>query len=129
VAEEGLRGSGAVGADKDVSAVPVGVGYLRESVVQNRDVIRGGVGSGIAGPQPPGHRLAGAGQEAHQRAEAEATLVGRGGLVLLRVAGDQRGVEIQDQPGQCMSPRLGCGYALAPLSGLHPGHLPGLGAG
>jgi hypothetical protein len=35
--------------------VPVDVGDLRERVVQHRDVIGGGVGSGVAGPQLPGH--------------------------------------------------------------------------
>jgi hypothetical protein len=54
--------------------VPVGVGDLYESVVQYRDVVRGRVGSGVPGPQPPGHALAGVGQEAHQRVEAEAPL-------------------------------------------------------
>jgi hypothetical protein len=50
VGEEGFRGSGAVGADQDVGAVPVSVGDLCEGVVQHRDVIGGGVGSGVAGP-------------------------------------------------------------------------------
>ncbi|WP_351234975.1 hypothetical protein [Streptomyces sp. NPDC002133] len=44
---------------------------LSERVVQHRDVIGGGVGSGVAGPQLPGHALAGVGQETHQRVEAE----------------------------------------------------------
>lgn len=66
VAEEGLCGSGAVGADEDVGAVPVGVGDLSESVVQHRDVIRGRVGSGVPGPEAPGHALAGVGQETQQ---------------------------------------------------------------
>lgn len=106
----------------------VGVGDLRERLVEHRDVVGGGIGSGIAGPQPPGHRLAGVGQEAQERVEAEAAPVGRGSLILLRVRGDQRCVEVQDQPGQYTSPGPGCGYALAPLSGLQPGHLPGLSA-
>lgn len=47
-------GSGAVGADEDVGAVPVGVGDPCESVVRHRDVIRGGIGSGVPGPEAPG---------------------------------------------------------------------------
>ncbi len=59
--EEGLRGSGAVGADEDVGAVPVGVGDLCESVVKPCDVIGGGIGSGVPGPKAPGQALAGVG--------------------------------------------------------------------
>lgn len=57
VGEEGFRRSGADGADQDVGAVPVGAGDLRKCGDRHRDVIGGGVGSGIAGPQSPGHRL------------------------------------------------------------------------
>lgn len=129
VAEEGLCGSGAVGADEDVGAVPVGVGDLSESVVQHRDVIRGRVGSGVPGPEAPGHALAGVGQETQQGVEAEAAFAGGCGLVLLRVAGDRRGVDIQDQSGHF--PSTGCRrrYAAAGLGCLRPGHFPGLSAG
>lgn len=64
--EEGLCGSGTVGTNKDVSAVPTGVGDLYESVVQHRDVIRCGVGAGVPGLKAPEHALAGVGQETQQ---------------------------------------------------------------
>jgi hypothetical protein len=67
VGKEGFRGSGAVGADQDVGAVPVGVGDLRECLVEHRDVVGGGVGAGVPGPQPAGQRLARVGPEAQRR--------------------------------------------------------------
>ena len=129
VGEEGFRGSGAVGADQDRGAVPVSVGDLREGVVQHRDVVGCDVGSGVAGTQPAGHGLAGVRGETQQRVEAEAARVGRGGLFLVRVAGDQCGVEVQDQAGKFACAGPGSGYALAGLGGLHPGDFPGRGAG
>ena len=57
VGEEGFRGSGAVGADEDVGAVPVGLGDLRECLVEHRDVVVRGVGAGVPGPQPAGRGL------------------------------------------------------------------------
>ncbi|CAM5440907.1 hypothetical protein SVIOM74S_02093 [Streptomyces violarus] len=56
--EEGLRGSGAVGADQDLGAVPASVGDLCGGIVQHRDVIGGGVGSGVAESQSARHGLA-----------------------------------------------------------------------
>lgn len=76
VGEKGLRGSGTVGADEEVGAVPVRVGDLRECLVEHRDVVAGGVGTGVSGTQPARQCLAGVGQEAQQRMEAEAALVG-----------------------------------------------------
>jgi hypothetical protein len=78
VGEEGFRGSGTVGADEDVGAVPVSVGDLRERLVEHRDVVGGSVGAGVTGPQPSRHGLAGVREETQQRMEAEAALVGRG---------------------------------------------------
>jgi hypothetical protein len=75
VVEEGFRGSGTVGADQDVGAVPVGVGDLRECLVEHRDVVGGGFGTGVPGPQPAGQCLARVGQEAQQRVEAEAAAI------------------------------------------------------
>jgi hypothetical protein len=129
VSEEGFRGSGAVGADENVGSVPVGVGNLRERLVEHRDVVGGSVGAGVAGPQQAGQCLAGVGQEAQQWVEAESALVGGCGLLFLGVAGDQRGIEVQDQPGQSASRGADCGYALAMPGGLQPGDFGGLGAG
>lgn len=52
VDEEHLATSGTVGADEDVGAVPVGVGNLGECLVEHRDVVSGGVRTGVPGPQP-----------------------------------------------------------------------------
>ncbi|MFF3518252.1 MULTISPECIES: hypothetical protein [Streptomyces] len=63
VGEEGFRGSGTVGTDEDVGAVSVSVGDLRECVVENRDVIRGSVGAGVAVPRPAGQCFASVGRK------------------------------------------------------------------
>jgi hypothetical protein len=57
--------------------------------------------------------------------EAEAALIGGCGLLLFRVAGDQRGIEVQDQAGQRVSRGPDSGYALTVFGGLQPGDLPG----
>ena len=127
VGEECFRGSGTVGADEDVGAVTLRVGDLRECLVEHRDVVARGVGTGVSGTESARQCLAGVGQEAQQRVEAEAAFIGGCSLLLLGVAGDQRGVEVQDQPGQNASRGPDCGYALALLGGLHPGDFPSLG--
>jgi len=60
-------------------------------------------------------------QEAQQRVVAEAALVGGDCLLLLGVAGDQGGVEVQDQAGQVAPARAGRWYAVAGVDGLQPG--------
>lgn len=124
-----LRKAFADPALEDVGAVPVGVGDLCESVVQHRDVIRGGVGSRVPGPQPPGRCLAGVGQETQQGVEAEAAFIGGCGLVFFGVAGDQRGVDVQARAGYFPSAGFRRRYAAAGLGCLQPGRFPGLSAG
>ena len=58
------------------------------------------VRSGAAWPQDAGEGLAGVVEEAQQRVVAEAAFAGRGGLFLPGVAGDQGGVDVQDQARQ-----------------------------
>lgn len=72
----------------------VGVGDLGKRLVEDGDVVGGGVGTGVSRPQQAGQGFAGVVQEAQQRVVAEAALVGRRGLLLLGVAGDQGGVEV-----------------------------------
>ena len=83
----------------------------------------------LPGPQQAGQGLAGVVQEAQQRVEAEAALVGGCGLLLLGVAGDQRGVDVQDQAGQVASAGPGRGYAARgsrrPAARRPPGPRPG----
>jgi hypothetical protein len=60
--------------------------------------------------------------------EAEAVFVGGGCLFLLGVAGDEGGVEVQDQAGRVTPARTGDRYPAPGLGGLQPGGLPGSGA-
>lgn len=99
VVQERLRSSGTVRADEDRCAVAVGVRDLGQRMVEDGDVVGGGVGAGIAGPEQSGQGFAGVVQEAQQRVVAEAALVGRRCLLFLGMAGDQGGVEAQDQAG------------------------------
>ena len=84
-------------ADQDRGAVPVGVGDLCEGLVEDGDVVGGGVRPGPALAQQPGQGFAGVVQEAEQRVVAERLLPGRGRRFLLGVADHDRGVDVQDQ--------------------------------
>jgi hypothetical protein len=50
-------------------------------------------------------------------------------MLLLGVAGDQGGVDVQDQARKIASARLGRGYPRAGVGGLHPGDFAGGGTG
>lgn len=110
-------------------AVAVGVGELGERGVEHGDVVLSGVGRGVAGPQQAGQGLAGVVEEAQQRVVAEAVFVGRRRVLLLGVAGDQGGVDVQDQTWQFASACTGGRYCLPSLVGLQPGDLAGGGTG
>src|SRR4051812_23373204 len=101
--QERFGAAGAVRADEDGGAVAVGVGDLGQRLVEDGDVVGGGVGAGVTGSEDCGEGFAGVVQEAQQRVVAEAALVGRRCLLFLGVAGDQGGVEVQDQAGQVAS--------------------------
>ncbi len=105
------------------------VGDLGKGLVEDGDVVSGGVGTGVAGPEQCGQGFAGVVQEAQQWVVAEAALVGGRRLLLLGVAGNQGGVEVQDKTGQVASARAGCGYPCPGLGGLQPCDLPGGGPG
>ncbi|MEY9834792.1 hypothetical protein ABH941_000003 [Streptacidiphilus sp. EB103A] len=125
VGQEGFGAARAVGADEDLGAVAVGVGGLGQGVVQDGDVVGGGVGAGVARSKEAGQGFAGVVQEARQWVVAEAVLVGGGDLFFLGVAGDQGGVEVQDQARQVVAGGAGRGYWGSGLGGLHPGGLAG----
>lgn len=127
--QERFRSAGTVRADEEGCAVAVGVGDLGKCLVEDGDVVGGGVGAGVSRPQQAGQGFAGVVQEAQQRVVAETAFVGRRCLLLLGVAGHQGGVEVQDQAGQVMSARAGCGYPRPGLGGLQPGDLAGGGPG
>jgi hypothetical protein len=80
VVGEAMGGAGGVGPDQD-RLVPGGLWQLGKRKVEDLEVILGGVGAGVTGPQQAGQRLAGTitpVQVGQQRVEAEATLVGPG---------------------------------------------------
>ncbi|KOT97337.1 hypothetical protein ADK87_19605 [Streptomyces sp. NRRL F-4711] len=129
VVQECLGASGAVGPDEQVGAVAVGVGDLGQGLVQDGDVIGGGVGPGVARPEQTGQGFAGVVQEAQDRVVAEAALVSGSRMLLLGVAGDQGGVDVQDQAGQAATAGLRSGYRCPGLGGLQPGDLPRGGPG
>jgi hypothetical protein len=96
-----------------------GLGELGQGQIDRLDVSLGGVGAGIARPQDPTQCLAGAVtavQEAHQRVDAEATLVGPGRALLVGVRRNQGAVPVNDQ--QPVDVRTG-----------PPGRRSGMGAG
>ena len=73
-------------------------GQLRQRRVEHRDVISGGVGARLAGAQQLGDRLTTAAGtmigEPEQRVMTKTLLPGRGGVFLLRVRGQQGGVQV-----------------------------------
>jgi hypothetical protein len=54
-----LGRAGAIAADQDLTTVPVGVGDLRHRLIGDLDVVGGGVGAGVPGPEHPGQSLLG----------------------------------------------------------------------
>jgi hypothetical protein len=59
VGEERFRAAGGVGADQHRPAMSVGVGNLRLRGIENRDVVGGGVDTGVAAAESGGEELAG----------------------------------------------------------------------
>jgi hypothetical protein len=121
-----------VGADQDRLLLPRLSGELGEREVDHVDLVGGGVGRGVAGPQDRGQRLAGAVttvQPGRQRVEPEGVLVGAGRALLVGVRGHQGGIQVDHQ--QPVHPGAGLP---GPPAGPHPGQpqsgqppLPGLG--
>ncbi|MPM72135.1 hypothetical protein SDC9_119108 [bioreactor metagenome] len=117
--------AGAVGADQDRLPGPrVLVGQLGEGGCGDGDVIGGGVGAGVPGPQMRHQCFAGPGgsvvRERHQWVEPEPAFERRRGLLLLRMRRDQGGVQVDDQ--RILNAALVSG-------GVVPGQGPGPGAG
>jgi hypothetical protein len=94
-----LGGAGAVAADQDRMPVPLLVGDLAERLVGDLDVVGGGVGAGVPRPQHAGQGFVGVVQPGQQRVIAEPVLERGRGLLLLRVAGHQAGVQVDHQTG------------------------------
>ena len=94
VGGEGVGGAADVGAGEDL-AIELFGGQLLERQLQNREVIGGGVGAGVAGTKQPGERLAGLVEVAEQGVKAKGALVGAGGALLLGVRGEDRRVDVE----------------------------------
>ena len=111
---ERVGGAGGVGAGQQPGPGRVTeprAGLLRQgcpSQVEHGDVVGGGVGARVAGPQQTGQRLPtghlGSVQEAEQGVEPERLLPGRGSVLLLAVRDRDRGVEVQTQPASRSGP-------------------------
>ena len=98
VVNETVRRAGRVRAHQDLQRLDVLGRDLRQRQVQHRLVIIGGVRAGVPGPQQAAERLAGLIQVDLQRVKPVAALVVPGRLLLLRMRGDQRRVNIERQP-------------------------------
>jgi len=112
--EEVVGGAGGVRAGQHRRIVLSPRRELLERGVEDPDVIAGMVGAGIAGTQQPGQDLVGLVQAAEQRMEAEAALVRPGGALLLRVGGDQGGVEVEGDVLGADAVSPGVGACLGP---------------
>jgi hypothetical protein len=116
VLREGVGAPADVGASENL-ATQVRLRKLLERQRQHLEVVGGGVGGGVPGPQDRGQRLACLGQVAEQRVKAEAALVVAGGAFLLGMGDQKRGVDVEDQllgSGSgipCLGQRLGAGCA------------------
>jgi hypothetical protein len=95
--EEPFGAARGVGTDQDLGAVTVLVRQLREGLVQDGDVIGGGVRAGVAPTQRSGQELAGVVAESEHRVVAETALERRGRGLLLAVADHDRGVQVDHQ--------------------------------
>ena len=89
-----------VGADQCLPSPPQAFWQLGQGELGGFDVVGGGVGARVAGPQQGGHRLPGPGlavvDERDERVMAEGLLPGRGGVLLLGVGEDQHAVDVHD---------------------------------
>lgn len=113
-----MSAAGGIGADQRLVSPPQVSGELGQGELGGFDVVGGGVGAGVAGPQQGSHRLSGPGlavvDERDERMMAEGLLPGRGGVLLLGVREDEDTVDVHDhaavggravRPGQLPDPR------------------------
>src|SRR5699024_1518860 len=100
--KEGVGASGGVGADQGLAASAVGAGELLECCCCDGDVVEGGVGSGVAGPEQGGGGFSGSlfavVDEVAKRREGVGVLPGGGRHLLVGVGGEGGGVQVQGHP-------------------------------
>jgi hypothetical protein len=100
VGEELSGAARGVGADEDVGAVTVLVRQLLEGLVEDGDVIGGGIRAGVTPTQPPARNSPVLSGERQHRVVAEAALKRRRRGLLLAVADHDRGVQVDHQHRQ-----------------------------
>ncbi len=88
-----VGGTGAIGTHQQLLAIPSG--DLGDRLTQDLDVVGGGVGAGVPGPQLDREHLGGVVTPHPERVEAERLLERDVSLFLLTVCGDQRGVDVE----------------------------------
>ena len=90
-------------------------GVAARAFAGDGDVVGGRVGAGVPGPQQHLQRFAGAGgsvvDEGAQRMEAVAAFERRPGVLLVRVRGHERGVQVDDQRRRRRPAVVGCALA------------------
>lgn len=95
-----MRAAAGISTDQRLSSTPIPLRQLRQGQLSSGDVVGGGVGACVAGPQQPDHRLTAATpavvDEAHQRVMAEGLLPGRGRILLVGVRDYQHPVDVHD---------------------------------
>ena len=128
VGEELVAATGRVGPDEDRAAVAVRVGKLVQGLVQDGDVVGGGVAAGVTRTQHPGQGFTGGVEETQQRVVAEGVFPGRRRRFLLRMRRHDCRVDVQHEPGQRLAEHHGGGQRAPGLEDLRPGQFPGGGA-
>jgi len=119
-----LGGAGSVAADQDRLTVPLLVGDLAEGLVGDGDVVAGGVGAGVPRSQHAGQGFVGVVQPHQQGVVAPALLERRSRSLLLGVAGDQAGVEVDHQTGHLDPAAVHGRHRSARLAAQQPGPFP-----
>jgi len=105
VADQLVAGAGPIDADQQLGPHPSR--DLPERRRQHREVVGEGVRSGVARPQQHRQALGGIGAPGPQRVEAVPVLERGSGAFLVAARGDQRRVQVDDQPARQHLPRDG----------------------
>ena len=92
-----VRGAGAIDAQQQLDRFDVLGRDLSDRLLGDGDLVGGGVGAGVAGPQLAGERLPGLIGVGEHRVKAEAALEVARRTLLVGMTGDQRRVQIDRQ--------------------------------
>ena len=125
--QECLGVSGAVGPDEDGGAVAVGIGDLGQGLLDDGDVVAAVLAPALPGRSTPARASPVLSRKHSSGCWSKPRLLGGRRLLLLGVAGDECGVDVQDQARKAASARADGGNAAAGLGGLEPDGLRFLG--